>query len=60
MSSAHAPSAASAITVVQAGSGQKLLDTDPFEIAALLRESGAVLLRGFGSSMVEFQQFTES
>ncbi len=60
MCSSFAPSIAAAIHTVQAGSGQNLLQADPFDIAALLRESGAVLLRGFGSSLTDFQQFTAS
>jgi hypothetical protein len=36
-----------------------LLRVDPLALATLLRESGAVLLRGFIGSLGEFQQFTE-
>jgi alpha-ketoglutarate-dependent taurine dioxygenase len=57
----HLPAVLPAIPIGtgQVTPGQLLLRVDPFALTTLLRESGAVLLRGFSGSLGEFQQFTE-
>jgi alpha-ketoglutarate-dependent taurine dioxygenase len=54
-----ATSPATPMSLVQATPGQPLVQADPALLTARLRESGAVLLRGFKCSLEEFQQFTE-
>lgn len=47
------------IFTLQTENGSDLLRVDIMAIMQALRESGAVLLRGFSSSLTGFQQFTE-
>jgi alpha-ketoglutarate-dependent taurine dioxygenase len=48
------------IPVIHSASAGQLLQLDPRTISARLQQSGSLLLRGFTSTLVEFQLFTES
>jgi alpha-ketoglutarate-dependent taurine dioxygenase len=48
------------IPVIHRGNAGQLLQLQPRMISDRLQQSGALLLRGFSSTLVEFQLFTES
>ena len=54
----HAPLADQVGVVVTAGTGQSLEDLDPGFVIEMLRDGGAVMLRGFAADRPAFENFT--